>query len=64
MKLEKKEEENKKLKKKIEEMSSEFSTMLKETLDKMEQRIDMAQWDSNDNQVIMSKIDEMQAGKI
>ena len=58
--LDSKMEVNKQLQKKIEEMSAQFAAMLKETLEKMDKRIDMAQWDNGENQAIMKKIDEMQ----
>lgn len=58
--LDSKMEENKILQKKIEEMSSQFAAMLKETLERMDKRIDMAQWDNGENQAIMKKIDELQ----
>lgn len=47
--LDAKVEENKILQKKIEEMSSQFAAMLKETLERMDKRIDMAQWDNGEN---------------
>lgn len=51
--VEKKDEEIKQLRTKIEEMSSEFARMLKETLEKMQERIELAQWDNNENEVHM-----------
>merc|ERR1711874_790870 len=41
------------LKTNIEQMSSEFARMLKETLEKMQERIELAQWDNNDHEVTM-----------
>jgi len=46
--LEKKDEEILELKKKIEEMSAEFANMLKDTLDKMQERIELAKNDFDD----------------
>jgi regulator of replication initiation timing len=54
-KIKKKEDEINDLKKKIEEMSAEFAKMLKvktnfhfkDTLDKMQERIDLVQWDND-----------------
>lgn len=51
--VDKKDEEIKQLRTKIEEMSSEFARMLKETLEKMQERIELAQWDNNENEVHM-----------
>lgn len=34
-------------KRKIEDMSNEFASMLRETLDKMQERIELAQWDND-----------------
>ena len=40
-------------------MSSEFAKMLKETLDKMQQRINLAQWDNDSDPQMIKKIKEM-----
>ena len=53
-----KEDEISNLKKKINDMSTEFSMMLKETLEKMEERIEMAQWNEKDNQKLLSKVSD------
>ena len=53
-----KEEEISSLKRKINDMSTEFSSMLKETLEKMEQRINMAQWNDKDNTKLLNKVSE------
>lgn len=53
-----KEDEISSLKKKISDMTTEFSMMLKETLEKMEQRIDMAQWSEKDNQKLFNKVSD------
>ena len=47
------------LKKKIEEMSAEFAKMLKETLEKMQERINLAQWDNDNNPSMIKKMKEM-----
>ncbi len=47
------------LKSKIEDMSSEFAKMLKETLDKMQERINLAQWDNDNDPQMIKKIKEM-----
>ncbi|CAK92040.1 unnamed protein product (macronuclear) [Paramecium tetraurelia] len=52
-KLKKKDQDIAELRKKIDDMSLEFADMLKETLNKMQERIELAQWDNNsDNQVM------------
>ena len=47
------------MRKKIEEMSVEFAKMLKETLEKMQDRINMAQWDSDNDPQMIKKMKEM-----
>jgi len=47
------------LKKKIEEMSAEFAKMLKETLEKMQERINLAQWDNDNDPSMIKKMKEM-----
>ncbi len=47
------------LKKKIEDMSMEFAKMLKETLEKMQERINMAQWDNDNDPQMMKRMKEM-----
>jgi hypothetical protein len=37
-------------------MSSEFAKMLKETLEKMQERINLAQWDSDNDPQMIKKI--------
>ncbi|KAM3146360.1 hypothetical protein pb186bvf_001329 [Paramecium bursaria] len=57
--LKKKDDEINDLKRKIEEMSAEFARMLKDTLDKMQERIHFAQWDNDTDPQIMKKLKEM-----
>lgn len=47
------------MKKKIEEMSAEFAKMLKETLEKMQERINLAQWDNDNDPQMIKKMKEM-----
>lgn len=54
-----KDQEIQELRKKIEEMSVEFAKMLKETLEKMQDRINMAQWDSDNDPQMIKKMKEM-----
>ena len=54
-----KDSEIQELRKKIEEMSVEFAKMLKETLEKMQDRINMAQWDSDNDPQMIKKMKEM-----
>ena len=56
-----KEMEINELKKKIEDMSAEFAKMLKETLEKMQQRINLAQWDNDNDPQMIKKMKEMNA---
>ncbi len=44
------------LKLKLEDMSNEFARMLRETLDKMQERIEFAQWDSEADNQALTKI--------
>jgi hypothetical protein len=50
-----KDEEIRDLKRKIEDMSAEFARMLRETLDKMQERIELAQWDNDSGDPQMMK---------
>ena len=54
-----KDQEIQELRKKIQEMSVEFAKMLKETLEKMQDRINMAQWDSDNDPQMIKKMKEM-----
>jgi len=54
-KVKKKDEEINELKRKIEEMSAEFAKMLRDTLDKMQDRIENVQWDNDSNPQMMKK---------
>ena len=60
-----KEEEIRKLKKNIDEMSSDFAEMLKDTLTKMQERIEFANktWEDDTDANMLKKFDEMNAGK-
>lgn len=40
-------------------MSAEFAKMLKETLDKMQQRINLAQWDNDNDPQMIKKMKEI-----
>jgi chromosome segregation ATPase len=57
--LEKKDEEIRDLRQKIQDMSSEFARMLRETLDKMQDRIEMAQWDNDHDPQIMKQLKDV-----
>ena len=50
------------LKKRIEDMSAEFAKMLKETLEKMQERIRLAEWDNDNDPSVIKKIKEMNSG--
>ena len=58
-----KQEEIGKLKKNIEEMSLEFSGMLKETLEKMKNKIEVAneKWDNENNDTMLEKFKEVKS---
>lgn len=60
-----KDEEIRELKKRIDEMSSDFAEMLKDTLTKMQERIEFAnkQWEDDNDANMLKKFDEMTAGK-
>ena len=58
-KLKNKENEILELKKKIEDMSAEFAKMLKDTLEKMQERIKLAEWDNDNDPTMIKKIKEM-----
>ena len=53
----KKDQEIEQLQKQIDEMSSDFAEMLKQTLSKMQDRIELAnvQWDNDDNDNVLPK---------
>ena len=57
--LKNKENEILELKKKIEDMSAEFAKMLKDTLEKMQERIRLAEWDNDNDPSMIKKIKEM-----
>lgn len=66
-KIKKKEDEINDLKKKIEEMSAEFAKMLKvklffnlqDTLDKMQERIDLVQWDNDSDPQMIKRLNDI-----
>ncbi len=60
-----KEEEIKELNKRIDEMSSDFADMLKDTLAKMQERIAFAnkQWEDDNDANMVKKFDEMVGGR-
>ena len=58
-KLKNKENEILELKKKIEDMSAEFAKMLKETLEKMQERIRLAEWDNDNDPSMINKMKQM-----
>jgi len=60
--LKNKENEILDLKKRIEDMSAEFAKMLKETLEKMQERIRLAEWDNDNDPSVIKKIKEMNSG--
>ena len=60
-----KDEEIKELKKRIDEMSSDFAEMLKDTLTKMQERIEFAnkQWEDDNDAQMLKKFEDMAAGR-
>lgn len=60
-----KDDEIKELKKRIDEMSSDFAEMLKDTLTKMQERIEFAnkQWEDDNDANMLKKFEEMAAGR-
>jgi hypothetical protein len=56
-----KDEEIRKLKKNIDEMSSDFAEMLKDTLTKMQERIEFANknWEDDTDANMLKKFDDM-----
>ena len=63
--IRKKDEEISELKKRIDEMSSDFAEMLKDTLTKMQERIEFAnkQWEDDNDTNMMKRLDDLAAGK-
>ena len=63
--IQSKDEEIKELKKRIDEMSSDFAEMLKDTLTKMQERIEFAnkQWEDENDVNMLKKFEEMAAGR-
>ena len=53
------------LKKRIDEMSSDFADMLKDTLTKMQERIEFAnkQWEDDNDANMLKKFEDMAAGR-
>lgn len=60
-----KDDEIKELKKRIDEMSSDFAEMLKDTLTKMQERIEFAnkQWEDDTDANMLKKFEDMASGK-
>ena len=60
-----KDDEIKELKKRIDEMSSDFAEMLKDTLTKMQERIEFAnkQWEDDNDTNMLKKFEDMTAGR-
>ena len=60
-----KDEEIRELKKRIDEMSSDFAEMLKDTLTKMQERIEFAnkQWEDDNDANMLKKFEEMASGR-
>ena len=63
--IQQKDEEIRELKKRIDEMSSEFAEMLKDTLTKMRERIEFAnkQWEDDNDTNMMKRLDDLAAGR-
>lgn len=55
----KKDEQIRDLQRKIDEMSSEFARMLKETLEKMQDRVELQQWDNESEEKMVKKFKEI-----
>ena len=60
-----KDDEIRELKKRIDEMSSDFAEMLKDTLTKMQERIEFAnkQWEDDNDANMLKKFEEMAGGR-
>jgi gas vesicle protein len=60
-----KDDEIRELKKRIDEMSSDFAEMLKDTLTKMQERIEFAnkQWEDDNDTNMLKKFEDMAAGR-
>jgi hypothetical protein len=58
-KLKQKEKELNDLKQKMEDMSIEFSRMLRETLEKMQERIELQQWDNESDPTLLKKMKDL-----
>lgn len=58
-KLKEKEKEFSDLKQKMEDMSIEFSRMLRETLEKMQERIELQQWDNESDPQLIKKMKDL-----
>jgi hypothetical protein len=59
-----KNDEIKELKKRIDEMSSDFAEMLRDTLHKMQERIEIAnkQWEDENDPTMLKRFEEMALG--
>jgi hypothetical protein len=58
-KLKQKEKELTDLKQKMEDMSIEFARMLRETLEKMQERIELQQWDNESDPTLLKKMKDL-----
>jgi len=58
-KLKQKEKELTDLKQKMEDMSIEFARMLRETLEKMQERIELQQWDNESDPTLLNKMKDL-----
>ncbi len=57
--MKQKEKELNDLKQKMEDMSIEFSRMLRETLEKMQERIELQQWDNESDPTLLKKMKDL-----
>jgi len=57
--LKQKEKELTDLKQKMEDMSIEFARMLRETLEKMQERIELQQWDNESDPTLLNKMKDL-----
>lgn len=47
------------MKQKMEDMSIEFARMLRETLEKMQERIELQQWDNESDPTLLNKMKDL-----
>lgn len=57
--MKQKEKELTDLKQKMEDMSIEFARMLRETLEKMQERIELQQWDNESDPTLLNKMKDL-----